>query len=106
MVALTEELLTEVTQRLVGKLAPERIYLFGSCAYGEPDSESDLDVMLVFAEEVEDRHAVSRAARKALRSLVVPVDVLVRSAAEFEDRAAWPSTIEATVRRKGRKLYG
>ena len=106
MVALSNETLQDVTARIVKELRPERVYLFGSRAYGTPRAESDLDIMLVFREGGARRIDLACAARRLLRDLPCGLDVLVRFRDEFESRAAWPTTIEAIVKEKGRLLYG
>ncbi|HEX9736655.1 MAG TPA: nucleotidyltransferase domain-containing protein [Thermoanaerobaculia bacterium] len=37
----------EITQRLVAELEPDRIILFGSHAWGDPDEDSDLDLLVI-----------------------------------------------------------
>ena len=41
------DLLKEITQRLVAELHPEKIILFGSHAWGTPDEDSDLDLLVI-----------------------------------------------------------
>jgi len=45
-----EKVEKEIVERLK-PLEPDRIILFGSYAYGEPDEESDLDLYVVTADE-------------------------------------------------------
>ena len=106
MVQITQEVLNEITQRIVEVLHPLRIYEFGSWAYGTPHSDSDLDLMLVFPDNGCRRIDLVCAARQLLRALPFRVDVLVRFRSEFDSRAEWPTTIEATVKHKGRLLHG
>lgn len=106
MVALSSETLQELTNRIVKELHPERVYLFGSRAYGTPRADSDLDIMLVFPENGKRRIDLVCAARQLLRDIPCGLDVLVRFRDEFESRGAWPTTIEAIVKQKGRLLYG
>lgn len=42
--------LDEITARLVAEFDPEAVYLFGSYVWGEPDEDSDLDLLVVVAE--------------------------------------------------------
>jgi predicted nucleotidyltransferase len=99
-------ILSEITTRLVKAVRPERIYLFGSYAYGTPDSTSDLDILLVVPEGVGRRVDVARMARRLMRDLRYGFDVVVRYPAEFDERSVWPTTIEGVVKRNGRLLYG
>jgi hypothetical protein len=44
---LNQDLLDEVTRRLAAEFQPEQIWLVGSHAWGQPDEESDLDLLVV-----------------------------------------------------------
>jgi len=44
---VTEEILAEIVRRIVEKLAPEQIILFGSYAYGAPNQDSDVDLFVI-----------------------------------------------------------
>ncbi len=48
MRTVNDDLLEEMTQRLVNQFQPEQVILFGSHAWGMPDQYSDVDVMAVF----------------------------------------------------------
>ena len=37
----------DVVNRLVNEFHPETIYLFGSHAWGEPEAESDVDLLVI-----------------------------------------------------------
>lgn len=67
--------------------APARVVLFGSHARGDGGPDSDLD-FLVIERDVLDRHAEMVRLEREVRSLGVPIDVLVVSeayAAEWAD---------------------
>ncbi len=44
---ITEDLLHEMTRRIVEAFEPEKIILFGSYAYGQPEFHSDIDLLVV-----------------------------------------------------------
>ena len=56
---LTEATLTEITRRLVATYQPEQVVLFGSHAWGEPEEDSDVDLLVVLSES--DEPAYRRA---------------------------------------------
>ena len=71
------------SRRLVSKLCPERIILFGSYAYGRPTPDSDVDLLVILetdASTTERYLAVSRL----LYPRPFPVDILVRTPREIE----------------------
>lgn len=42
-----EKRITELSERIVREFHPEKIILFGSYAYGQPESDSDVDLLVV-----------------------------------------------------------
>ena len=81
-----------------------KVYLFGSCAYGEPHERSDIDLMVV----IDDAHNTinkSMALRKNLRGQrTVPMDMLVNRISDFEKSQAFPS-IQKLIKEQGLLLY-
>lgn len=106
MVSITDEFLDGLTRKLVDHLHPVQVFAFGSRIDGHPHHDSDLDIMIILPDHGGRRVDSARLARRLLRDAPVPVDVLVRFQGEFRERAAWPTTMESVVMRKGRLLFG
>jgi len=70
------ELLPEITQRILAVSDPEKIILFGSYARGDYGPDSDLDLMVVM-QNIQSSREESTRLRRALRGLLVPIDILV-----------------------------
>jgi predicted nucleotidyltransferase len=102
--APTSDRLRAAVERLVAAARPKQIILFGSHARGDADDHSDVD-LLVVEPAVADRYEEMIRLNRALKGLVMPVDLLVVSEQEFEHRSATPGTVEHTARREGRVLY-
>jgi predicted nucleotidyltransferase len=98
--------LDEITNRLVAEFAPEEIILFGSHAWGTPDANSDLDLLVVVT--ASDQPAPRRAARayRCLREVPVPLDILVKTRDEVERTRHVPASLVHEVLKRGRVLYG
>jgi predicted nucleotidyltransferase len=97
-----------LTKTILDTMPVERIYLFGSYAYGTPHKDSDLDLYIVFRDDLPVREL---EALTALRSAIdpvqkMPLDLLGLRKKRFLDRATGMSTIEKEVAQKGVKLYG
>jgi predicted nucleotidyltransferase len=75
---IPEAVIAEAGQRLLAAAPDARVILFGSAVRGDMNQHSDLD-FLVVEREVDDRHAEQVRLRRALRSLRIPVDVIVVS---------------------------
>ena len=95
----------EITRRLVAEFAPEQIILFGSHAWGHPDENSDLDLLVVVSES--DQPAPRRAARayRCLREVPVPLDILVKTRQEVERTRHVPASLIHDVLDRGKVLY-
>ncbi len=96
----------EVIRRLVDEFNPEMIYLFGSYAWGKPDAESDMDVLVIIEKSSEKPIQRAVRAQRSLRGVKVPVDVLVKTRKEFEKYTSVKASLEAQIAREGKLLYG
>ena len=101
---VTPEKLQEAVRRLVAVARPLKIILFGSRARGEAQPDSDLDLMVVLT-KVQDRVAEMVRLNRALRGLVLPVELVVVSQAMFEEWAGYPGNVYAEAQREGQVLY-
>jgi predicted nucleotidyltransferase len=102
--APTAERLNDAVNRLVAAAQPLKVILFGSHARGEADDHSDVD-LLVIEVTVSDRYEEMVPLNRVLKGLLMPVDLLVVSEQECEQRSATPGTVEHTARREGQVLY-
>jgi predicted nucleotidyltransferase len=98
-------LLHEITNRLVDEFRPEQIILFGSHAWGTPDEDSDLDLLVIVSES--DLSPALRATRahRRLQGLNVPKDILVRTRAEVERFRGVRASLEYQIFARGTVLY-
>ena len=96
----------ELKNQFVNHLAPIRVYLFGSFAYGNYTDESDLDFYIVVADGETDLVALTTEAYRSIRSIKKrPVDIIVGTKSRFEKRKVIPS-VENEVYKKGVLIYG
>ena len=72
-----KSLLDEIVNRIVRAVNPERIILFGSYAYGKPDSNSDLDILVIVKESKLPRYKRAVPVYRALEGILIPKDILV-----------------------------
>jgi predicted nucleotidyltransferase len=100
------DLLNEITRQLAAEFQAEAIFLFGSQTWGLPDSGSDFDLLVVISDSQETPTERAWRAQRSLRGLLVPVDVLVRTRAEFDRYRSVYASLEAQVFEKGKLIYG
>ena len=88
-------------------IEPQKIYLFGSHAYGSPSKDSDLD-LCILTDKLKERKIVAiRKIRHAMVGRVsIPIDILLYTAKEFDERAHVASTLEHIILKDGVQVYG
>ena len=99
--------LDEISQVIAKTVPVESIYLFGSYAYGTPNKDSDVDLYIVFKDELPMREIEALTAiRIAIDSVKKNhVDLLGLKQNRFHDRKLY-ATLERKIEREGIKLYG
>jgi len=94
-----------VKERLVKAYNPEVIYLFGSFAWGNPDEESDIDMLIIVQRSDEKPYRRARIGIASLSGLKIPKDIIVYTREEFETLAQDLSTLCHKIKKEGIKLY-
>ena len=94
-----------VVKRLVESLNPERILLFGSHAWGTPDADSDVDLLVIVADAQLPAYKRARAGYRALRGVRLQKDIVVLTKAEFDRQSTVPFSLAHRVLQHGRALY-
>jgi predicted nucleotidyltransferase len=104
MKTISEEIIRQMTDRIVERFKPKRVILFGSAARGELTPDSDLDFLVIMPFEGRRRDLCVRI-RTALSGFGVSKDVMVLTPEEYERRKDIPGTIAYPAAREGRVLY-
>jgi len=102
--AVTPEKLREAVRRLVDAAHPRKIILFGSHARGDAQIDSDADLMLI-QDTVKDPVAESVRLRRALKGLVMAVDVLPVSRTDYSYWCDTPGNVFFEAATEGKVLY-
>lgn len=99
-----ESWLKAAVRRIVAKARPSKIILFGSRVYGKPDAESDFD-LLVLLDSPDSREGRYDLVDMAIGLHRWPVDILVRTPKEVEERLLMGDSFLRTILRRGKILY-
>ena len=95
-----------IVQRIVEGYRPEKIILFGSYANGEPDDDSDIDLLVV---KETDKRPIDRwvEVKRLLRGIAptVPVSPFVYTEEELAERIAIKDFFIDDVLKTGEVLY-
>jgi predicted nucleotidyltransferase len=102
---VTPEKVRLALQRLIEAAQPRKIFFFGSYARGRTSPDSDLDVLVVSHNNVENPRAESVRLRRALRGIPMAMDILVVPENLFEAHRQTPGLIYREAIETGRLVY-
>jgi predicted nucleotidyltransferase len=100
-----KEIIETVKERLIKTYNLKEIYLFGSFAWGNPDSQSDLDLLIVVDKSDEKPYKRPIKGIKALFGLGIANDIIVFTKDEFDRLAGDVSTLCYKIKQERVKLY-
>jgi predicted nucleotidyltransferase len=106
MKKIPEGLLEEIVERLKEGLHPDKIILFGSHAYGKPNDDSDIDLLIVLSESDEPRYRREQKAYRYLRGLTAPTELVIATQQEVERASRVPVSLINQAVQRGKILYG
>lgn len=96
--------LPEITRRIIQTSNPDKIILFGSYARGNFSADSDLD-LLVIVPGVKHLRQESIRVRRALRGLLVPVDIVIATPEQINRLGNVAGLIYQSAMSEGKVLY-
>lgn len=103
---LPASFLERVVNSIIGAVPTESIYVFGSYARGEENSNSDVDIYIVTSDETARPLVCAGKARQALLWMPLKRDVLAAPRSLFDRRSKDFWKVEARVMEDGVKIYG
>ena len=89
--------------RIARQFKPDKIILFGSHAYGQPKSGSDIDLLVVMP-DIDSTIQKASEIRLALPA-DIPIDVVVRTPEQINKRLKMNDFFIREIMEKGRVLY-
>ncbi|MCS6939853.1 MAG: nucleotidyltransferase domain-containing protein [Roseiflexaceae bacterium] len=92
-----------ISDRIAQEFEPELIILFGSYAYGNPQEDSDVDLLVVMRHDGNNVYKAIDILNRVQPPF--PIDLLVRSPEEFWQRIALNDSFLCDILAKGRILY-
>ena len=102
---INQTVIDEVRNRLVKAYDPVAIYLFGSYAWGSPDDESDLDLLIVIEKSDLKSYHRHSPGQRALFGLGISKDLIIYTQAEFNHYRADITTLCHDIEKNGKLLY-
>jgi predicted nucleotidyltransferase len=97
-------LMPEIIRGILSVSSPQKIILFGSYARGDFNQDSDLDILVVMEGAASPRSESIRLHR-ALRGLMVPIDIIVATPDQLEKYRHTIGLIYREALNEGKVLY-
>ena len=94
-----------VKEKLIEIYDPLSIYLFGSYAWGTPDNESDLDLLIVIDHYKKDQHQTLVDGYRGLIHTRGAKDLLVVDKKSFEKDSLNKTTLCYKIKKEGKHIY-
>jgi predicted nucleotidyltransferase len=105
-IVISDQDITEIVNRLVEGLHPERIYLFGSYARGtQIAGASDIDLLVVVPDSELPRHQREAHSYDLLWGTTRAVDLIVLTRNEFVTALQVKTSLPRAVEEKGKLIY-
>lgn len=89
--------------QIVDRFRPQKVILFGSFAYGLPNADSDIDLLVVMPFEGRI-HDQAVKIRRGLDS-TCPIDLLVRTPEQIRERVEMEDFFMREIVEQGKVLY-
>ena len=90
-------------EQIVRAVSPQKIILFGSYAYGQPNEDSDIDLLVIMPFEG-SAHQQAFEIRRRINSSM-PMDLMVRTPEFVAQRLEWGDSFMREVVEQGKTLY-
>lgn len=108
MVAISNDQLSRIADRIVDLVHPRQVILFGSQARGTANEDSDIDLLIVSqrpADQPWSRRQEIVRIRRGLPSVGRPVDILLFTPEEVEQWRNTTNHVVSEALREGKVLY-
>lgn len=92
-------------ERIVARLEPEEIWLFGSRAEGRARPDSDYDLLAVLPDSTSESALDLMKAWELTCGLGVPADLVPCTRADFEDEKDEVGTLARAAYHRGKRIY-
>ena len=99
-----EKKIKEITKKIVKKVDPEKIILFGSFAWGKPGPDSDIDLFVIEKSDLPKRERQIKI-RRLFLDFDMPADVLSYTNNEIKKRLDINDYFIENIINNGKILY-
>ncbi|HAN74762.1 MAG TPA: hypothetical protein DCQ63_11160, partial [Planktothrix sp. UBA8402] len=100
---IEKETIMQFSQAIANEFQPHKIILFGSYAYGNPQDDSDVDLLVILPYKGSSFRKTWEILNKIQPKFAI--DLLVRTPVEVEQRLVWNDFFLREIMEKGKVIY-
>lgn len=102
-----EKIIHQIVEKIKSRYQPEKIILFGSCAWGNPTEDSDIDLFIIKKVNQKPRQRMLIVRRiLSEENALVGLDILVYTPEEVSQRLEIGDSFISQILKKGVILHG
>jgi predicted nucleotidyltransferase len=102
---ISEALIQQITEKIVRQCHPHKIILFGSWAWGKPQQDSDLDLLVIMDSEVARPDIRAMEMSALFDDVDCPMDLIVYTPKEVATCLQKQNPFIRDILERGRLLY-
>lgn len=102
---ITPQKVQNVIKKIIEISRPKKLIFFGSYISGHGHLNSDLDILVVTGDEIENSRKESVRIRKALNDIIMSMDILVIPESRLKELADVPGLIYKEALETGKVVY-
>jgi len=99
------DLIKNIIDKVVKSLAPQKVILFGSYAYGNVSADSDVDLLIILDTNLKSAER-QRVVSRLIHPRPFPVDIIVKTPEEIIEAKKRIDPFMNEILEKGVVLYG
>lgn len=96
--------ITEIIEKIKESSNPDKIYLFGSYAYGKPNKNSDLDICVI-KDDFKNKNDELSKIKKNIFNFGIAADILLFNKENFAKRQDIWGSVQHEIFKNGIKIY-
>lgn len=101
---ISQEKIQEAIRRLVMAYEPLEIYMYGKYAWGTPDEDDDLNLLVIVESSDQKVYQRSYLAFEALLGLKIPKNVAIFTKQEFDANCQDVTSLTYEVKNRGKRI--
>lgn len=103
--AITPEKVQIAIKKIIEVSNPRKLILFGSYIRGNRNLNSDLDILVVTGDDIENPRKESVRIRRALKGIIMSMDILVVPESKLQELVNVPGLIYREAIKNGEVVY-